>query len=750
MTNSLTTSISTAITLTAGGADTSPFTVTSTGTINAATTAPTYGALTGIVLSTITNNGLINGGRYGVYLRDGGTLTNTGSINGGSWGVRTEDYSLVMRTSQPGTYIRESSGDISNIYNSGQITGGDYAVQLNFGGTVVNAAQGIIEGSAYGAGVSTRIQPGTIINAGSISALEDINIRNGGYFSNASTGVLTTNSPTYGLGVYLGGGNASMVNAGHIEAATTGVYVQYSATGVSIRNTGFIEGNTVAGYGGGPSGTASGGIYDAQETGVLSVYNAGTIASALGAGGDAISFSTLSYYVSAGVYKPRSAVLDLTIAPGAVFTGAVDAAASLTNHIELTSGSSTGTITGIGSQFNGFDSIGIDTGASWTLGGNSAGLLNGLKIDGITSRDTIDLTDTVATTDSFNSSTGVLTLFNAGNAEIGTLQLELNTLIAGTTFAVNSDEHGGTDITTNAICYLRGTSIVTAQGEMAVEDIKIGDLVATRSAGLRPVRWIGRQSFSNRFVRNNRSKIPVHIRPGALGAGLPARELFVSPGHSMLIGEVLILARQLVNGITITQDLAAVQAESIEYYQLEFDGHDCILAEGTWSESFADGPGLREQFHNIADYVAEHPDYVEPPQVALCAPRPEAGPLFEQALLPLLALAGEGLERGPLEGWIDDISNERIAGWAIDSAHPELPVQLLIWAGETLLGTVLACEHRGDLENAGKGSGRSGFHFTLPLALRDVAQAGLRVLRAGGTAALPLADNCRARLEQAA
>ncbi len=304
--------------------------------------------------------------------------------------------------------------------------------------------------------------------------------------------------------------------------------------------------------------------------------------------------------------------------------------------------------------------------------------------------------------------------------------------------------------TTNATCYLRGTNIVTAQGEMAIEAIKIGDLVATRSAGLHPVRWVGRQSFSNRFVRNNHTKIPVHIRAGALGAGLPTRALFVSPGHSVLIGEVLILARQLVNGVTITQDLASVQAESIEYYQLELDGHDCILAEGTWSETFADGPGLREQFHNMADYLAEHPDYIEPQQVTLCAPRPQAGPLFEQALLPLLALAGEGLERGPLEGWIDDISNEHIAGWAIDSSHPELPIQLLIWAGETLLGTVLACERRGDLENAGIGNGRAGFHFTLPLALRDVAQAGLRILRAGGTTPLPLADNCRTRLEPAA
>jgi hypothetical protein len=38
-----------------------------------------YGAVTGIVLSTISNAGHVtNNNRYGIYLRDGGLLTNTG------------------------------------------------------------------------------------------------------------------------------------------------------------------------------------------------------------------------------------------------------------------------------------------------------------------------------------------------------------------------------------------------------------------------------------------------------------------------------------------------------------------------------------------------------------------------------------------------------------------------------------------------------------------------------------------------
>ena len=117
------------------------------------------------------------------------------------------------------------------------------------------------------------------------------------------------------------------------------------------------------------------------------------------------------------------------------------------------------------------------------------------------------------------------------------------------------------------------TRILTPTGEVKVETLKPGDTVVTRFGGLQTLRWIGRQSFRGEAIKDDWKNIPVHIRPGALGDRLPMRDLYVSPGHSMLVDGTLLLAKNLVNGITITQGWVP---EQVEYYQLDLGPtHDC-------------------------------------------------------------------------------------------------------------------------------------------------------------------------------
>lgn len=289
------------------------------------------------------------------------------------------------------------------------------------------------------------------------------------------------------------------------------------------------------------------------------------------------------------------------------------------------------------------------------------------------------------------------------------------------------------------VCYLRGTRVLTPTGQIAVEDLKVGDLLVTCFGGIQSVQWIGRQAYSSHSAPNLREVAPVRINAGALGDNQPARDLYVSPGHSMLVDGQLLLAKLLVNGVTITQELSPDKIPPlIEYFQVDFGIHDCIVAEGTWSESFADGPGLRDQFHNVAEFYALNPSYRPPEELTLCAPRPEAGARLEAALRPITARAEALVMPGKLRGWIDFITLPwTIVGWAQDEEHPDLPVLLEILLDGKSLGVALSCAHRQDLFEAGLGRGQSGFRWTSPVTLPHDAKDRLHIRRVVDGAVLP-------------
>jgi Hint domain len=186
---------------------------------------------------------------------------------------------------------------------------------------------------------------------------------------------------------------------------------------------------------------------------------------------------------------------------------------------------------------------------------------------------------------------------------------------------------------------------------------------------------------------------------------------------AMTSGGVLIEAKDLINGVSIVQ---AQAVETLEYFHIELDSHDVILAEGALAESFIDDDS-RAMFHNARDYDTLYAAEFAAP-AHFCAPRRDEGYEVEAvrqrlALRAGLLRAADAPRLGTLRGHIDRVRAGSIAGWAQNADAPEAPVCLDIFANGKFLGRVLANRHRDDLKAAGLGSGRHSFAFTPPAGL---------------------------------
>jgi Hint domain len=152
-------------------------------------------------------------------------------------------------------------------------------------------------------------------------------------------------------------------------------------------------------------------------------------------------------------------------------------------------------------------------------------------------------------------------------------------------------------------CFLRGTRLLTPDGERKIEDLRTGDLVTTLSGETRPITWIGRrvyrQSTGSKYPE---SVLPVRVAKGALGPAAPRCDLFISQQHALWVDGLFIRAIDLVNGSSITLEPAAELCE-IEYLHVKLAKHDVIFAEGAPSETLLVHSGNVERFDNFAEYL---------------------------------------------------------------------------------------------------------------------------------------------------
>jgi hypothetical protein len=180
------------------------------------------------------------------------------------------------------------------------------------------------------------------------------------------------------------------------------------------------------------------------------------------------------------------------------------------------------------------------------------------------------------------TSTGLLTV--SVGSEAYTEQLVGG--YAGGQFQLGADGNVGTLITAGPVkCFRAGTRILTEHGEVAVETLRVGDLVRTVLGGTAaPIIWIGHRDVDCAGHPQPGKVWPVRIAAGAFGPGRPGSDLFLSPDHAVYVNEVLIPVRHLINASSIVQ----VPMDRVSYHHIELARHDVVLAQGLPAETFLD------------------------------------------------------------------------------------------------------------------------------------------------------------------
>jgi hypothetical protein len=91
----------------------------------------------------------------------------------------------------------------------------------------------------------------------------------------------------------------------------------------------------------------------------------------------------------------------------------------------------------------------------------------------------------------------------------------------------------------------------------------------------------------------------VKVAKFALDDRTPHADLYLSRGHALYLYGLLIPVKDLVNGRSIVAGQHP-EALTLDYFHIELEDHDAVLAEGAGAETF--GGDNRSGFDNAAEY----------------------------------------------------------------------------------------------------------------------------------------------------
>ena len=541
-----------------------------------------------------------------------------------------------------------SGGTVSGASIAGTETlsgGTDSGAALSSGGTQTVLAGGLAVGDTVSSGASQTLSAGGLANGSVVRGTQTV------MSDGVASGSIVISSGDSRAGEVVNGGGlavGSIVSAGgNLSLGATAPLAAGSAIAVAS-NTAVFASGTVFIYDGGVTVSTTLGSAGALNNAAEEIVYGGNISNTTinSGAGEIISGGITSgtIVLSGGFQDVESgtAIDDVTVAGASVYDNATIAYAEPTDTTRTFAGiligggvvtqSGGGTLALAGS-LGGFTGTLLISGGTLELtsarAGGSATIdfapasAATLRVDGVAgpsntisgfmSGDTIDLVGLGFMGNAAPTVSGdVITVTEGGLTETLRVAGAGNGL-----FRLYPDAAGGTNV--GIACYCRDTLILTDRGERPVEALAIGDRVITLSGATEPIRWIGRRSYAGRFLAGQAHLLPIRIRAGALGGGLPRRDLLVSPSHAMFIDGLLIPAGQLVNGTSIAQERGSA---AVHYVHVELETHSVIFAEGAPSETYLEDDN-RGMFHNAAEFAALYEADVVVGRY--CAPRIEDG-----------------------------------------------------------------------------------------------------------------------------
>ncbi|MFT8723327.1 MAG: Hint domain-containing protein [Acetobacter malorum] len=254
-------------------------------------------------------------------------------------------------------------------------------------------------------------------------------------------------------------------------------------------------------------------------------------------------------------------------------------------------------------------------------------------ITNITDNDTIIIDGMTA--DNYTYVDGVYTLTSNGTPINGTSSFQLPAANEGTKFTVTTKDGKTYLNAVDVVCFLAGSMIRTVDGDVAVENIQIGDEVVTfdwktGAENVRPVVWAGTaRATVHANLQDDEAGYPVRILKDAVADGVPYQDLLVTSEHCLFFDGKFVPVRMLVNGSSIFYDKSIT---AYDYYHIETAEHSVVAANGMLTESYLD-TGNRRSFRQegkVASIGGRAKTWEADAGAELCVDRSFVEPLFRK------------------------------------------------------------------------------------------------------------------------